>query len=385
MNAFNADPARTYAVVVGVERYGIPGVDLDGPVRDACRFVRWLRARGIPAENIQLFASPLERNVDELTKLGVPWQPAGREPIHNCFTQTLPGTRGDLLFLFWGGHGLLTAGERRLIYADATEVATLNLDLHSLLNSLHGDLFAGLPRQVAIIDACANHVETLRDPEVFPCQRYEAGCEQFVLYGARPGEVAKNDGTLRSGIFSSTVLDELERQAAQTLPPDLPMLADQLGVRFRELRESGRTDQTPVFYGSQDWGGNPRQFGQIPQPAEHRKSRAKPMINIDDEIRAVLRPLMGDRDSRRARITRAFAENTGLLDHINVDLAPAVFLDLLINTLREYGEVEEGSPAVCVLLEAVRAEVGASQRARIDQILRVVRESGWGTTPANPH
>src|SRR5437660_259157 len=99
MSPFKAGPAKTYAVVAGVERYGIPGVDLDGPVRDACRFVRWLRARGVPVENIYLFAAPLERNAAELTRLDVPWQPAGREPIHNCFTQTLPGTRGDLLFL----------------------------------------------------------------------------------------------------------------------------------------------------------------------------------------------------------------------------------------------------------------------------------------------
>jgi len=205
MSAFKADPARTFAVVVGIEKYGIPGVDLDGPVRDACRFVRWLRRREmpVPVSNIHLYASPLGTNAAELDGLDVSWKPAGRESIHKCFTETLPGKAGDLLLLFWGGHGLLTAGERRLIYADATEVDTLNLDLDSLLNSLHCDLFAGLPRQVAIIDACANHVEHLRAPEVFPCERYESGCEQFVLYGARPGEVAKNDGILKRGVTES--------------------------------------------------------------------------------------------------------------------------------------------------------------------------------------
>ena len=47
MSTFRADPAKTFAVVVGIERYGIPGVDLVGPVHDACRFVRWLRGREI--------------------------------------------------------------------------------------------------------------------------------------------------------------------------------------------------------------------------------------------------------------------------------------------------------------------------------------------------
>ena len=201
-----------------------------------------------PAENIHVFASPLEASAAELTTLDIPWQPARREPIFEYFTKELPRKTGDLLFLFWGGHGLLTTGKRRLIYADASEVATLNLDLDSLHNSLHCDLFAGLPRQVAIIDACANHVEHLQAPEVFPCERYEPGCEQFVLYGAKPGELARNNGTLKSGVFSSAVLDELERHAAGGLPPDFSTMAERLGSRFQELRTAGRTDQTPVFY-----------------------------------------------------------------------------------------------------------------------------------------
>ena len=269
MNAFQADPAKTYAVVVGIESYSIPDANLDGPVRDACRFVRWLRAREVPAENIQLFASALERNIAELEKLDVSQEPAKREPIRIWFTEELPKRSGDLLFLFWGGHGLLTAGRRRLIYADATLIDTLNLDLDSLLYSLHCDLFAGLPRQVSFIDACANHVETLRASEVFPCERYETGCEQFVLFGAKPGELSKNDNILRSGVFSSAVLDDLERQPAQPFPPDIPALADRLTARFLELQEAGQADQTPAFW-SLNWGGTKRQDGQIPPPKTAR-------------------------------------------------------------------------------------------------------------------
>ena len=53
------------------------------------------------------------------------------------------------------------------------------------------------------------------------------------------------------------------------------------------------------------------------------------MPNLEDEIRAVLRPLMGDRNSRLGRLNRAFAAYPGLLDQINVDETTAVFLDLL--------------------------------------------------------
>jgi hypothetical protein len=384
MCTFRADPEKTFAVVVGIEKYDIPGADLDGPVRDACRFVRWLRDFKVAARNIHLFASPLATNAAELAELEVPWQPARRESIYECFTRALPGAAGDLLFLFWGGHGLLTAGERRLIYADATEVATLNLDLNSLLNSLHGDLFTGLPRQVAIIDACANHVEHLQDPEVFPSKRFAPGCEQLVLYGARPGEVAKNDNVRRSGVFASAVLDELESQSPRAFPPNFSALAERVNGRFEKLRKEGRTDQSPAFYWRQDWSGNSRQVGKIPAVVTVRARGVPPMPSLEDEIRAVLRPLMSHRDSRRAKLTRAFAAYPRLLDQINVDLTPGDFLDLLIDVLRTYGEAEKGKPAAGVLLESIQDEVGVGGRAKIAQILRTIREIGWGESPADP-
>ena len=55
-----ADPARTYAFVVGVERYDTGAAwHLDGPAADASRFVSWLLSRGVPASQILLFLSPL--------------------------------------------------------------------------------------------------------------------------------------------------------------------------------------------------------------------------------------------------------------------------------------------------------------------------------------
>jgi nucleoside phosphorylase/CHAT domain-containing protein len=105
--------------------------------------------------------------------------------------------------------------------------------------------------------------------------------------------------------------------------------------------------------------------------------------SLDDQIRSLLRPLMGDRDSRRARLTRAFARYPGLLDRIDLDGETGVFLSLLLQTLRNYGDIEPGEPAIRVLLESVRGEVGAGDRAKIDQILgRYSRMAG--TAPADP-
>jgi hypothetical protein len=82
---------------------------------------------------------------------------------------------------------------------------------------------------------------------------------------------------------------------------------------------------------------------------------------------------MPDRDRRQARLMRAFAAYPGLLDRIATDGETGVFLSLMLQTVRDYGEVEPGHPALAVLLESIRDEVGAENRQRIDQILRAVR------------
>ena len=91
---------------------------------------------------------------------------------------------------------------------------------------------------------------------------------------------------------------------------------------------------------------------------------------LDDRIRAVLRPLMATEQSRQARLSRAFHAYPGLFDRVATGGETGVFLSHLIQTLRDYGEVEPGMPALRVLLESVKDEVGVSDRERIEEILR---------------
>ena len=97
--------------------------------------------------------------------------------------------------------------------------------------------------------------------------------------------------------------------------------------------------------------------------------------DLDDHIRDLLRPLMGTQHNRQARLSRVFAAYPGLLDRIDTHGETGIFLSHLIQTLRDYGEVEPGRPSVAVLLGSLRDEVGAGDRQRIDQILRTVSGS----------
>ncbi len=98
------------------------------------------------------------------------------------------------------------------------------------------------------------------------------------------------------------------------------------------------------------------------------------MGDLDDQIRDLLRPLMADVQSRKARLGRAFAKYPGPLDRIAYDGETGVFLDHLIGNLDDYGEVEPGLPALAVLLKSIRNDVGVGDQRIIDTILVGVRE-----------
>jgi hypothetical protein len=253
-------PEKTFAVVVGVEKYAAgTELNLPGPVHDAGRFIRWLLSKGVPSSQILLFLSPLETNQAQANQFGLPAQPAEEALITAALLDTLPQRAGDLLFLFWGGHGVMDAeGNRRLLYADAMTNNLRNLNLNSLLNAWRTQALRGFLRQICLVDACANYLERRFSGVSLPGHVYPAGLprtdvKQFALLAAAPGEFAKNSG--RSGIFSSALLDRLEQSGA-AWPPDMVALNQQLQEHFADLRDRGETRQMPTHIWYRDWDGS---------------------------------------------------------------------------------------------------------------------------------
>jgi len=271
-----ASPQRTYALVVGIDRYEAGAAwDLDGPAHDAARFTSWLAARGVPADQMLIFLSPLDDQSPGVPlPAGVTASPARHEPVTKAITRILPGWRGDLLWLFWAGHGVLTRDEGlRLFYADASAEDKRNLNLKSLLTALRSDRYPGLPRQVGVVDACQTYAErmqlatTLPD-ETFPCGQPLPGREQFVLYAASSGQVALELGSVRAGLFSQAVMEELSGPDGNGWPPEMDNVAASLDRRFTQLRAAGRTGQTPTSFRWRPWTGGERVLGDtVPEPA----------------------------------------------------------------------------------------------------------------------
>jgi hypothetical protein len=159
-------PENVYALVVGIEKYQAGSEwDLNGPANDALEFANWLLDHGINPEHIQLFLSPLDQNVGVLenaTDKGLTPAPASRDKIDPAirYKLTSEGNRGDLLYIFWSGHGIVTktgTTTRRLFFANTDNINKWNLDFNSLVEALstfaHG---SGFKQQNFWIDACAN-------------------------------------------------------------------------------------------------------------------------------------------------------------------------------------------------------------------------------------
>jgi len=249
------EPEKTWAVVAGVEKYaGGWEWNLNGPVNDACRFVRWLRDRGVPAGQIKLLLSPLDHNLtqaDELEldpKVGVAWELATANALHDALEE-IHSEEGDLLYLFLGGHGVIVEGERLFLSSDARGDGLHNLDFDDLLKSLRTDHFNGFRRQVVLVDSCADYV--LRtDLEFTPPKRVlskgrPSSPDQFVLYAAADGERAGNDPIERTGHFSRVVLDWFEKSGDWQWPPDPNQLAGHVKDHFNR-NQPKHGAQTPI-------------------------------------------------------------------------------------------------------------------------------------------
>jgi hypothetical protein len=254
------NPSDTHAVVVGIEKYDVaPSWDLNGPAVDAARFVHWLRLKGVPKQNIVLFSAPLEENKSYLEALDLENRPTNHKTIMEVITGDIAKRNGDLLLLFWGGHGVIGDGARRLFFSDVAENYLLNLDMESLLKFLRSTSVGSFPQQVCIVDACANYFELMQSPTALADVPVTYGkprlnISQIVLYGAGAGERAKNINAIRSGLFSSILLDELEKRTEEGWPPDLASLQKQVEERMLTMRLEGRAKQTPAHYYYRDWG-----------------------------------------------------------------------------------------------------------------------------------
>lgn len=268
---FDGPPEHACAVLVGVEQCGVYADDpLVGPVRDAIDWYHWLVARGVPPARITVMLSPKPVSQPLVDAWRQSWAglpaheqprllPATEQAFRNVVCKDLPAQAAEhadgSLLLLWSGHGVIDQRSdertRRLFYGDADAELSLNLEPVSLMKALRSQPFAGLRRQLLVVDACANFVMStarhrrLPRPTDFAMVTAEGRIEQRVLLAAAPGQVAQSaEGlTVRESValFSSRLLAALGQPPAGQWPD--------FGQAYEQVRQTFElSNQTPV-----DW------------------------------------------------------------------------------------------------------------------------------------
>lgn len=265
MIELTAQPQRTFALVVGIAEYQQSSwnVKSGATVKDALKFKNWLLQRGVPRENIKLCLSPLKESIDEesqklLEQCELSVELAQLQTLDNIITNFLSQKSGDLLYIFWAGHGLITSErERRLFCADTTEQNWHNIDLTSLLLLLSSDSFQ-IRNHICIIDACANYLlETDGRPTKLGSTTFSIGTprtdsQQFVFLATREGEKAKVRGEEKTGYFSQAVREALEQASIESFPPNMEEIVKKVKERFTSLDKK----QIPTYLYSCNWNGD---------------------------------------------------------------------------------------------------------------------------------
>ncbi|MFB6805323.1 caspase family protein [Streptomyces sp. NPDC056387] len=335
-------PERTFAVVVGIERYAAgTGWDLPGPAGDALRFRSWLLRAGVPDRNILL-------HLDPLTDPDVPYRPADHATLRQLVVSELHGLRGEALWVWWGGHGVLDRAEQlRLFCADATTADKRNLDLDSMRRTLASDALPGFGRQIWIVDACQTFEEEYGFQHTLPAETLPVGRrvqshQQTLLLAATRGQRATNDPARGTGLFSASVLDALDsrRGAVGSGAPQWPdpeALFGDVQERVERLRAERRTDQSPMiwFYGPQR-SEHPAPPAPAPTvaraAAETANTPGRPMERLIGALLAY--PMMTDPEERQAIVTE-LGEATRTVERMRRHAKPRTDLIGIVRALSE--------------------------------------------------
>ncbi|WP_055550142.1 caspase family protein [Streptomyces sp. NBRC 110028] len=290
MTAVEHDWRRTHAVIVAVERYnGSDELNLDGPVHDAIGMRTWLTGRGVPPENIQLLASPMERNRAALEAAHPGYRPAERADVRKVFREGLREIDGDWLWIYWAGHGVQAPGGRwSLLYPEASDTDLQGLAADSLVDLVRtGHLpWDAVDRVTVIIDACRQALpagihELADDPQPLTTET-QTRPERPVYWmrACRAGAVAmEQEG---SGRFTSVLLRQLEAAGDAGAALDLDRVGKGVRDEFARFREAGSSRQYPTMHVS-NWEQQERtvRLGPPAPPLDPEKRRFREALVLE--------------------------------------------------------------------------------------------------------
>ncbi len=221
---------------------------LPGAAAVAQRFARWALDSAVPASRIWLATSP--DYTEDLATTGVKIVGTTQHALEQMFVDASKEA-GELLLVFWCGHGVLNETQQRALFtADATVELKRNLVVSDILNYLSSRAFQALRNQIIIIDSCANFVQNMHLPTILPGYGNLQGgpphaVSRAVLYSASEGQPSATKKTIEEMPFSKMVLDWLVEHDA-VLPRDFDSLCVHVESEFIKFGGDRNLNQRPV-------------------------------------------------------------------------------------------------------------------------------------------
>ena len=208
-----------WAIVVGIDEYGDPGMRLSASVSDARRFRDWVIAPdggGVPEPNLRLLLSPSGDSASDAPA-------ATKDNIVTAINEVVVAAadqQPERLYFYFAGHGITA----RVANRDESALVTPGFDTlhpdHSLAVRSIAEYFetTSFADQFLFIDACRNIPWADREFEVgrWPVpRRRDPGApptQQFILYATAPGHTAEEVGWPgeSTGAFTSALMEGLE-------------------------------------------------------------------------------------------------------------------------------------------------------------------------------
>lgn len=241
-----SESAATWALVVGIDAYANPEdwKPLVGAVNDALAAVEWLRALGVPDDQILLCTGPAAGTspAPAPPNWSQPNRPATVEGIWSAL-KVLRANRGERLFVFLSGHGVrgFDSVDTRLFIAQDADVD----DVKNLGLRWYADFLRSLDygRQYLFLDGCQTPVATAADAPPFRAGYQsqlrtvvaDASVAQVLCTATKPGEEASEDLGTRRGLFFRRLFEVLDPHAP---PPAIVSLDPETGVPFLDLAKA---------------------------------------------------------------------------------------------------------------------------------------------------
>jgi len=282
-------PEDTHVFATGISSYALdPAWHLPHAADHAAEFALWARRAGVDPQRIHLFLSQadLDRHKDALGRQGITPRRATFTEITQFVEQELTAVTGDLLYVFWAGHGSVSQDARRvLFFEDLSRKNQHPFDLNDFLARLRTSSFERLRTQIAYIDACANRFEelgfgaSLGEARSGKGHTTYAGILQHVFFAADTGEQAKE------GTFGAAILKALgEEMAANNVwPPQ----QDAIVSAVRPLFEKSRQHPIQLVWTTGDGGQYVRERTSGDLPASRAVNAAA--LSRDMPVRALRR------------------------------------------------------------------------------------------------